>query len=387
MKPAHLLLALQNEVLKQELCYLLSGFNCSPSVSTGDARDWKAILRQMQQDRPAVLLVEVGALSPDMLTALRGAKKASAHTKIIAIHSSDDPAIILAALRAGANEFVSPPFDEALEPALLRILQLTAEESVPERHGKVVGFLSAKGGCGSTTLACHIAADLRRKTNKNVLLADLDLTSGMVGFLMKINSNYSVLDAVANLSRLDESLWKALKTEWKPGVDVIASPDDFSSERAPSRDEWRQVIKFMRTQHDWIVLDLGRSLNEVVATLYGELDELFLISVLEVSALHGLKSIAQKLRDRGEDLTKLELVLNRTPKMMDITQEELQKVLGRPLYAMLPNDYPSLYQSYSAGTLLSPDNRLAQQFSTLTTKLAGIKAEKTQKKRFSLFAS
>jgi Flp pilus assembly CpaE family ATPase len=107
---------------------------------------------------------------------------------------------------------------------------------------------------------------------------------------------------------------------------------------------------------------------------------------LEVSALHGLKSIAQKLRDRGEDLSKLELVLNRTPKMMDITQEELQKVLGRPLYAMLPNDYPSLYQSYSAGTLLSPDNRLAQQFSVLTTKLAGIKEAKPQKKKFSLFA-
>ncbi len=142
----------------------------------------------------------------------------------------------------------------------------------------------------------------------------------------------------------------------------------------------------MRTQHDWIVLDLGRSLNQVAATLYSELDELFLVSVLEVSALHGLKSIAQKLRDAGEDLSKLELILNRTPKMMEITQDELQKILGRPLYAMLPNDYPSLYQAYSAGTLLPPDNRLAQQFSQLTVKLAGIKDAPAPKKKFSLFS-
>ncbi len=201
---------------------------------------------------------------------------------------------------------------------------------------------------------------------------------------MKIGTNYSVLDAVSNLSRLDESLWKALITEWKPGIDVIPSPEDFSHENAPGRDDLRQVIRFMRTQHDWIVLDLGRSFNEHAAALYGELDELLLISVLEVSALHGLKTIAQKLRDRGEDMSKLELVLNRTPKMMDITQEELEKVLGRPLYAMLPNDYPSLYQSYSAGTLLPPNNRLAQQFSSLPTRLADIEAPKP-KKKFSLF--
>jgi pilus assembly protein CpaE len=215
-------------------------------------------------------------------------------------------------------------------------------------------------------------------------LADLDLTSGMVGFLMKTQGSYSILDVVSNASRLDESFWKALISPYKPGIDVIASPEDFSHEISPSRDEIRQAIRFMRTQHDWIVLDLGRSLNEVAAALYGELDQLFLISVLEVSALHGLKTITQKLRDRGEDLTKLEVVLNRTPKMMDITQEELQKVIGRPLYAMLPNDYPSLYQSYSSGTLLPPENRLAQQFSILTTKLAGLTAPKPQKK-FSFF--
>jgi pilus assembly protein CpaE len=386
MKTAHVLLALQNELLKQELSYLLSEFESSPSVTTADPSDWKTILRQTELERPELMLVELSALQSDIASALRAAKKSSPQTKIIAVHENDDPAVILAALRAGANEFVTPPFEETLLPAVDRVLELTEEERSPERRGKVVGFLSAKGGCGATTLACHIAADLRRKTNKDVLIADLDLTSGMVGFLMKVMSSYSILDAVANLARLDESLWKALKSEWKPGIDVIPSPDDFSHERAPSRDEWRQVLKFMRTQHDWIVLDLGRSMNEVVGTLYGELDELLLVSVLEVSALHGLKTIAQKLRDRGEDLSKLEIVLNRTPKMMDITQEELQKVLGRPLYAMLPNDYPSLYQSYSAGTLLSPENRLAQQFSTLTMKLAGLKEAKPQKKKFSLFA-
>jgi len=71
--------------------------------------------------------------------------------------------------------------------------------------------------------------------------------------------------------------------------------------------------------------------------------------------------------------------------MMEITQEDLEKVLGRPLYAMLPNDYPSLYEAYSAGTLLPPKNRLAVQFSTLTAKLSGNEKKPGAKKKFSLF--
>ncbi len=293
--------------------------------------------------------------------------------------------MILTAIRAGASEFVYPPYDQTFVPAMERVMETRESDTSRERRGKVIGFLSAKGGCGSTTLACHVAVDLKRQTGQRTLLADLDFTSGMVGFVMKVASTYSVLDAVTNLSRLDESLWKALVVEWKPGLDVIPGPESFSHESVPSRDDLRQVIRFMRSQHDWVVLDLGRSLNEVAASIYSELDELLLVSVLEVSALHGLKSIAQKLRDRGEDLSKLEVILNRTPKMMDITQQELQKVLGRPLYAMLPNDYPSLYEAYSAGTLLRPNNRLAVQLSALTTRLAGVEKKPAVKKKFSLF--
>jgi pilus assembly protein CpaE len=384
MKTANLLLALEDDLLRRDVASLLEKSEKPCTFQEQSPSDWRRLLNRVSQDRPEIVVIELAAVETDLTDALRAVKKSSPQTKIVAVHSTNDPQAILAAMRAGANEFIHPPFDETFSPALERVIESRIDEERPERRGKVIGFLSAKGGCGSTTLACHVAADLRRQTDKSVLLADLDLTSGMVGFLMKVATGYSVLDAVTNLARLDESLWKALIAEWKPGLGVIPSPDAFSHEKAPARDELRQIVRFMRTQHDWVVLDLGRSFNEVAAALYQELDELLLISVLEVTALHGLKAIAQKLRDCGEDLSKLQLVLNRTPKMMDITQEDLQKVLGRPLYAMLPNDYPSLYQAYSAGTLLPPNNRLAQQFSGLTSKLAGIKAAKPQRK-FSLF--
>jgi pilus assembly protein CpaE len=245
----------------------------------------------------------------------------------------------------------------------------------------VIGFLSAKGGCGATTIACHIARELQELTQKNVLLADFDLISGLVGFIMKAPNSYSVVDAIKNLTRLDESLWRALIVEQKQNLSVLPAPASCSPWDHPNEEQVRQVLQFMRTQHDWIVLDLGHGPNSMAIAVLDEVDQLFLVSTLEVLALHGLKEIVHNLFEQGE---KVQFVLNRTPKTMDISTQEIEKILGRTIYAALPNDYMGLYQSYSSGNLLNSNNRLAQQIALLAAKIAGISSLKS-KKKFALF--
>jgi pilus assembly protein CpaE len=343
--------------------------------------DWTSLLERLTKIRPEALLLDVGSVPNDLAIAIRQVKLQAPRTKIMALHSVDDPKIILAAMRAGAHEFLHPPLEESLALSLDRILNSTDTDAVPSSRGKIIGFLSAKGGCGSTTLACHIAWELQNQTRKNVLLADLDLTSGLVGFLMKTPSSYSILDAIKNLSRLDESMWKALIVEHRPNLSVIPAPATYTRWDHPDETQLKQVLQFMRTQHDWTVLDLGRSMNSIASAVLDEIDQLLLVSTLEVVALHGLKSIVHGLFDQGE---KLQLVLNRTPKMMDISTQELEKILGRSLYAALPNDYMGLYQSYSSGNLLNSNTRLAQHFGLLAAKIAGVPLMKS-KKKFAIF--
>jgi hypothetical protein len=69
---------------------------------------------------------------------------------------------------------------------------------------------------------------------------------------------------------------------------------------------------------------------------------------------------------------------------MDVSAQELEKILGRSLYATLPNDYMGLYQSYSSGNLLNSNTRLAQCFGLLAAKIAGLPPVKA-KKKFAIF--
>jgi pilus assembly protein CpaE len=127
---------------------------------------------------------------------------------IAALHTEATPDLILDAVRAGASEFLYPPLQESLLKTLTRVSDERQQQRGPARKGgKVLAFLSAKGGCGATTIACHMAVELSHQTRQYTLLADLDFSAGMISFLMKSRSDYSVLDALRNVHRLDLSFW------------------------------------------------------------------------------------------------------------------------------------------------------------------------------------
>src|SRR5260370_5190083 len=279
MSSANLLLYVIDQALRREAIEVL---RLSENAMAFDQHnsDWASLLERIGNTKPEILLLDVSAVPGELSSGLRQIRQHAPRIKVVALHSSADPKTILSAMRAGVNEFLHPPFAETLQAALEHLLSAPDADVTAVHRGKVIGFLSAKGGCGATTLACHVATDLQRLTRKNVLLADLDLTSGVVGFLMKTPSSYSILDAIKNLTRLDESLWKALIVEHKPNLSVISAPAVYSRWDHPDESQLRQVIQFMRTQHDWIVLDLARGLNSIATAVLEEIAQLFVVSTL-----------------------------------------------------------------------------------------------------------
>jgi pilus assembly protein CpaE len=250
-----------------------------------------------------------------------------------------------------------------------------------------VAFFSAKGGCGATTLACHVAVELGRHGRK-VLLADLDLEAGMVAFLTRAKSPYSVVDALNNTHRLDLSYWKALVSNGIPNVEIISAPVAVASREAPRQEQVRHVLSFVRLHYDWTVVDMGRSLNILTMNALEEIDEACLVTTVEIPALHQAKQIVGVLLDSGYPRTRLRLVLNRVPKNLEITTAELETMIGVPVYAMVPNNYPELYECYSEGKLLSRGSKLGRQIGEISRKLAGIGEEEDEprgRRRFALF--
>src|SRR2546423_311540 len=152
MSSVKVLLSVKDENLRRKAVDALRE-SCENVAFEQHDSDWTSLLERLAKVKPEVLLLDVGAVPTDLAIAIRQAKLQAPRTKIIALHSVDDPKIILAAMRAGANEFLHPPLEESLPLALERILNSADNDEAPASRGKIIGFLSAKGGCGATTLA------------------------------------------------------------------------------------------------------------------------------------------------------------------------------------------------------------------------------------------
>jgi pilus assembly protein CpaE len=386
MYPLTIGLAIENRDLWEQAQSCLADLPFRIIVEHQDIGDVSNFLDRLERMRPDVVLIDIsGWREPleGLVTSIRGA---IGDPMIIALNSSADPDAILASMRAGINEYLYPPLRDSLRRALERrsAERSRRRDAGAKAGGKSIAFMSAKGGCGATTLVTHVAAELGRQ-NQKVLLADLDLDSGMVAFITKTKSVYSILDAVNNLHRLDIHYWKALVSNGIPGVEIVAAPLALASKQQIKDEQVRHVLAFARPHYDWTLVDLGRSLSHTAMAALEEIDEACLVTTLEVPALHQSKQIIQTLLDSGYGKNKIRLILNRAPKRLDITPGELEKMLGVPIFAMIPNDYPELYETYAEGRMLNRNSDLGKQIAKLAIKLASLEVEEKSKKKFAFF--
>ncbi len=284
-------------------------------------------------------------------------------------------------MRAGASEFIYPPFDINAAKSLERLLQ--DRDGIRRPTGKTLGFLSVKGGCGATTIACHIAAEVQRSCGKSVLLADFDPELGVIAFLLKTKSQYSVTDALENAQRLDRSMWQAFAAIGPHGISVLSAPD-VSGRAAPDPHQSARFFRFVRSEYDFTVVDLGRGATRFNIAAMADIDCTCLVTTMDIPALHRARKTLRTLLNGGCAADRLRLIVNYMPRRQDVSVGELEKMIEFPVYAALSEDAEAISAGYSQNGLVSSGTLLGKQIAAIASKLTGQPGKK--QRRFGLFA-
>ena len=105
----------------------------------------------------------------------------------------------------------------------------------------------------------------------------------------------------------------------------------------------------------------------------------FLVSTMELLALHQTQQVVEALVNSGYRRDRMHLILNRTPKRPPLSPEEVEKLLGLSLYAVLPDESAELHTCYSEGKLLSGNSQLGKHLGRVASKIAGTEADVKRK--------
>jgi len=332
-----------------------------------------------------VVLVDLDS-DPEYALNLVESISTSGQATVIVYSEQKDPSLLLKCMRVGAREFLTIPFAPgAMAEALVRTSALRVALRPPKKaSGRLLVFLSAKGGSGATTLACNFAVSLAQESQKRTLLIDLNLPLGDAAINLGINAQYSIVTAFHNSSRLDAHLLSGLLVQHSSGLFVLAAP----SELAPTYVSAEVIDKLLEVacrDFDYVVVDAGSRLDLQRKHLFDDSATVYLVTQVGIPELRNSHRLIAQLSAEGSP--KLEIVINRyDPRSLEIDEEHITKALTRPAQWKIPNNYAAVRRMQNTATpLTEEDSPISRAIRQMTRSVCGQPAIPEKKKKFSLF--
>jgi pilus assembly protein CpaE len=288
--------------------------------------------------------------------------------QVIGILPTADAAILRETMRIGIRELLTVPFEPAtLVESLTRVKDLLDKK--PPVYGAtehVFSFLPAKAGVGATTIAVNTSAALSRRSNTSVLLADFDLNSGMLRFLLKLRNTNSILEALEQAPSMDETIWPQLVTP-VGAMDVLHAGGVHPSLRIEP-EQVHALVQFMRRNYKVLCFDLSGNLERYSLEVMRESKRVMLVCTPEVSSLHLAKEKLAYLR--SIDLhERVSVLLNRVNRKDPLGMDKVQQLLGVPVLRSFSNDYAVVNDAISSAHLVDPASSIGKQFEEFARSL------------------
>lgn len=339
------------------------------------SRDGLNALAAAGAKQPAVLIVDLRD-DGEIPSALPALKRQHPLTGVLLVAAQLDPALLLEAMRAGVNEFVTAPVTvPELQGAIKRLMGNLSTTT----RGEVYAFVGAKGGVGATTVAVNTATSLAKLHPDSTLLVDLNAACGDAAVFLGAEPRFSVMDALENVGRLDAAFFKGLVVRTKGGLDLLgAAARPVSRNFEPSR--IRTLLDFASQTYQYSVLDVPRSDSAALDSL--ELATRIVVIVnQELATVRNASRMVATLKQRyGQG--RLSMVLARTDRRAEIGMEDVERTVGLDISHTIPSDYRLALQAMNKGrpVVLDAGNELAGAFKAFARQLANVPEETKEEK-------
>ncbi len=307
---------------------------------------------------------------------------------VMVFSETADPELLVRCMRAGAREFLNFPLaPEVMEEALVRAAARKPQGREERKGiGRLLTFMGAKGGAGATMVACNFAVALGRETGQKTLLIDLDLPLGDAALNLGITAEYSTIEALNAMDRLDGRFLAQLLVKHDSGVWVLAAPGRFLQYKA-NPEAIDRLLEVARGEFDNVVVDLGSKLDQMGTAAYKEADIFYLVTQSSIPELRNSNRLVQQFF--AGSVPKLEIVINRfEARTLGVSEEHITKALTRPPQWKIANDYAAVRKmQISATPLVLADSTISRQIREMANAVTGepVAAPPEKKKGFKLF--
>jgi len=347
------------------------------------ARSGQQALEKAVTDNPDLVILDV--MMPDMdgfevCRRLR-ADPATADLPIIIFTAKTMVDDKVTGFQAGADDYLTKPVHpeelaSRIEAVLLRTSGRRAEEKAPMK-AKLIGFIGAKGGAGTTTLAINIAAALADgpAREKRIILAEMQDGMTTAGLQLGLRHPGTMVNLLQHsVEEIDARLVEAQLEEHRSGVWVLSGSSDPPGIAPVVTSRYAErIIHHLGAMADYLLIDLGVGLSEKNRFILSKCDRVVVATEPQRVALVLAGALLEAMDTTlGIPRHRISIVpVNKAPSAFTMTKDAIEGLLQHDVAGVVTPAPEMAFQSAERGipmVMAQPMSLVAQQIRAIMEK-------------------
>lgn len=332
---------------------------------------------------PNLLIVETRGGRDAVLEQLGSlAEVCDSGTKVVVVGHLNDVLLYRELIRQGVSEYIVAPIGQ-----LQFIESIASLYNDPEAApvGRVIAFVGAKGGAGSSTIAHNLAWATSSNLKEDVIVADLDIPFGTAGLNFNQDPPQGIVEALVAPERLDEVFLDRLLTKCTDHLSLFAAPAAIDRDYDWEESSLESVIEAVRRQVPNFVVDVPHLWTPWAKQTLLAADEIVITAEPELANLRNTKNLVDLLAAARSNDRKPHLVLNKVgiAKRPEISPEDFAGAIDLEPSLLIPYDPQLFGTAANNGQMIAEmDNsaKISVSFEQLARDLTG-RAEAPKVKR------
>ncbi len=249
--------------------------------------------------------------------------------------------------------------------------------------GKVIAFISGKGGVGKTTITANLGIALAQN-GKNVLLVDSDIAMANLSLLLGMQSSPITLhDVLLGESNIHDSVY-----EGPGGIYFVPSGLSLESYRRVDSERLEQVVKMISPEYDFILLDGPAGIEKNVMATITAADQVIIITAPDSPSI--ADALKAKIISQRLNVPPIGTIVNFVRgEKGEISKDDIMKLLELPVFGQVPFDDEvrrTFLQEKVVPTIIKlPQSPAVMELKKIAARLGGYKivaeTPQTQKKK------
>jgi pilus assembly protein CpaE len=312
--------------------------------------------KRPELDAAAVLVIAIDAKRRESLSALQAlVGRLGGRVPVVVLTDSFDDALARWFLQIKVSDFLRKPVEpkEVLR-ACLRALR--SSSSLPDDEGRILTFLAAAGGVGTTTLAIETALQLSRGARglEPTCLVDLDFQGAACADYLDLDPRLDLDEIGPHPERLDLQLLDVMLARHASGLSLLAARGRPGERCTLDPEVVIRILDLVSSRFENVVIDLPRVWEPWTDQVLLGSNRVYVVTDMTVPGLRLARRMAGALSQRLPEV-KPRVIVNRFEQQLfgtGLRRADIERALDGFFEGTVANNYKVVREAIDRGTTL-----------------------------------